>query len=53
MHSLSIMNKLTAIVNLLFTCLCRLILTWKGGPYELNTKRAKNAAGREMFAEVL
>lgn len=23
----------------------RLILTWKGGPYELNTKRAKNAAG--------
>lgn len=23
----------------------RLILTWKGGPYELNTKRATNAAG--------
>lgn len=23
----------------------RLILTWKGGPYELNTKRARNAAG--------
>lgn len=23
----------------------KLILTWKGGPYELNTKRAKNAAG--------
>lgn len=23
----------------------RLILTWKGGAYELNTKRAKNAAG--------
>lgn len=23
----------------------RLILTWKGGSYELNTKRAKNAAG--------
>lgn len=24
----------------------RLILTWKGGPYELNIKRAKNAAGQ-------
>ena len=23
----------------------RLILTWKGGPYELNTKRATNEAG--------
>lgn len=23
----------------------RLILTWKGGPYELSTKRARNAAG--------
>ena len=23
----------------------KLVLTWKGGPYELNTKRTKNAAG--------
>lgn len=26
----------------------RLILTWKGGPYELNTKRARNAAGEAV-----
>lgn len=26
----------------------KLILTWKGGPYELNTKRAKNAAGEAV-----
>lgn len=52
MHCLSIMTKLTTMVNSICTYMWKLIVTWKGAKYELTEKMVRNQAGEEVYYRV-